>query len=87
MTRAASILLAAALSGCAASTDPHLRAFYANWLPPEAHGTKAPDPRLDGPLGSGYGPDRTYVVKDGRTVATLPGHPGQGARFVYVRNK
>ena len=84
MTRAASILLAAALSGCAASTDPHLRAFYANWLPPEAHSTKAADPRVH--AGPGLGPDRVFVVKGGRTVATLPAPERSGATFVYLHD-
>ena len=73
------------VSGCAATTDPHIREFQANWLPPSAYATKPRDPRLDGPLGSGYGPDRTYVVHRGQTVAVLPGQPGQGGQFVFLK--
>lgn len=82
LARAAAVIAIAASSTACSTTDPYLQEFYANVLPPEAHGTKAPDPRLQ--AGPGLGPDRVYVVHRGRTIATLPGPSGSGGQFVYT---
>lgn len=72
--RRAVLLLALFASGCVG------RPAGLNWLPPEAHGSR---PELRTAAGGANG--NTYLVRDGRVIATVPGE-GRGG-FVYLPSR
>ncbi|AGH50195.1 hypothetical protein G432_12370 [Sphingomonas sp. MM-1] len=63
------------LGGCSMRPDG------LNWLPPEAHGSQP-----DLPVAGGGTADRLLIVRDGRTVASVPTEPGRGG-VVYLPPK